>query len=275
MALSGPPRCSSTSGCTRPARRRSRRSARSTEPSSAQSEKDPNHLLLSVELLQRRKGIARSGALRDLLTEITASRWSRVLVSGEELSMPCRRPDLLEGLKSAFEGIGGEVHVLVCCRPADSCIPGLYGTLVRQGMGIERQEFERQARLTGRVVVPATSGWPKRIFCTDPDELVRGFRVVFAEDRLHVVDYTPSGMVTRLVGSQGWFFGGEASLFGDVHRENVSGDAEGRRRLEDLLAEAQGSMVWRSTAWVRNPTAQKIRGRVGGAMERLLRRSSG
>ncbi len=241
-------------------------------PRSARVERYPNHVLLAMELFRPMRGLARSRALRDLLAEIASSRCGRVLISGEEMSMLWRRPDLLTGLRSAFEESGVEVHVLMCRRPAESFVPALYGTLVRQGLGMRREEFERQARQTGQVTVPALPEWPKRTFCTDPDLLVRGFSEVFGPDRLHVIDYVPSGMTTRLVESQAWFFGEEASLFSDESRENVSGDADGRRRLEDLLAEAQGSTVWRSTAWVRSPVAREIRNRVGDVATRLLRR---
>jgi hypothetical protein len=140
-------------------------------------------------------------------------------------------------------------------------------------MGVGREEFERQARQTGQVVVPATSEWPKRIFCTDPDDLVRGFREVFGDDRMHVVDYAPSGMVATIVETQAWFFGRQAALFGDESRQNVSGDADGWRRLEDLLAGVQGSAVWRSTAWLRTRTARRIRTRVADVVTRSTRRT--
>ncbi len=240
-------------------------------PAAGQSDLYPNHNQIAKNLLGDTRGTGRQGALGEILEEIEASRCERVLVSGEDLSRLWQRPDLLERLRSSFESLGYEVHVLLGCRQPESFVPALYGTLVRQGMGVERSQFEREARETGQVTVPALVNWPRRVFCTEPVELEQAFADAFGPDRMHVVDYDASGMITKIIETQAWFFGDQASLLSDVGRQNTSGDLDGRRRLEDLLADLQGSTVWRSTRWVRTPTARRIRTRARSVAGRLSR----
>ncbi len=243
-------------------------------PSTSRENPSVSHNLLAKELLAARRHPMQIRCVRDLFAEISASGCDRVFISFEELSMAWDRPALLDALRVELEQVGYRVHVLFSRREAESFVPALYGTLVRMGMGIPREDFERQARETGRVVVPRMGVWPKRVHCTDPDEMIESFSAVFGADRLHVVDYTSSGMVARIMETQAWFFRDEAALLSDEDRENVSGDLASRRRLENLLADVQGSRVWRATAWTRSPTARRIRGTSVRLASRLRASSS-
>jgi hypothetical protein len=228
-------------------------------PRSGRDQVHPGHALFSIEIYGSKRPLSRCGAVVGVLDEIRAAGCDRVLISSEGLSLAWKQPERLTMLREAFEGLGYEVHVLIGRREQESFMTAFYGTLVVSGTIVPRERFEEEARSTGQFEVARRSDKPASTVCMDPDRLVRAFTEVFSQERVHVVEYLPEGMIGRIVNSQAWFSGEEASLFTDELRENVTTGDFRRRALEDQLVSLRGSPVWRATNWMRSPRAHRIR----------------
>lgn len=237
-------------------------------PKSGREGSSAGHWQFAQEMFEASHRWPTSGVVAEMLAEISEADCPRVLISCEDLSLMWNNRSPLDCLRSALEDLGYEVHVLICRRELESMLPALYGTLVVLAIDMPRTEFERQARETGQVVVPARPYHPSKTYCLEPDRLIEAFGEVFGRERVHVVEYAKEGMIGRVMGTQAWFFGDEASLFSDEQRENASSGDKRRRELEDQLVALRSSLVWRSTNWMRSPAAHKVRRGVGRVRSR-------
>ena len=242
-------------------------------PGSGRRATHPGHAAFGQALHRSRKPWSPSGPIARVVDEVRASECDRVLLSSQELGLAWRDRTRLIELRKEFEGLGHDVHVLICRRDAPSLMAEWYSTLVMAGSSVRRSEFQRECNETG-MFVSRIPGEPREVICMDPEQFISEFSRGFGNENVHVVDYEPWGMVHEIVRSQQWFFGEEAELLRDVPSKAVDEQMVRRRVLEDQIVAIRGSAVWRSTNWLRSPLAHRVRGLMGRSLGRTAQGST-
>ena len=185
------------------------------------------------------------GTLADLCEELKASPHAVAVISSEDFEYLYSDPRALRALKTAFEGCGYQVEVLMFLREQGAMIGSLYQELLKHGLDKGYGAFTCAMVKRGEFVMHG-----KWCYCLSYERLVAGFAAVFGEAHVHCRRYERP-VETAFLDLVGYHLTGKPDGVGHAGGENQA--------LPDLKVRA----LQRYNAWVSRQGVPESRASLG------------
>lgn len=112
------------------------------------------HHNIAWEISGHKRFNKKLGTIEDLLTELSANDFKKVLVSSEDLEYLTKSPDKIKKLDDALHLSGLEINYLVIFRKTESYAKSLFFELKKRGLESDFETFRRKISIFGYVSYP-------------------------------------------------------------------------------------------------------------------------